>query len=109
MQDRYGEYGFQVVCVLTQDSAEEKDHINCFMKDIGLRLPVLLDELGIIGARYGVALPPAHYLIEEGILRGFYMSLEGENRVDFEKLLGDVLDIPIGVPIPGPSDLLPPY
>ena len=63
--------------MLTQDSAEERGHINNFMTSNGFRLPVLLDELGIIAARYGVALPPAHYLIEEGILRGFYMNLGG--------------------------------
>jgi hypothetical protein len=63
--------------VLTRDSAEERGHISNFMTSNGFRLPVLLDELGIIAARYGVALPPAHYLTEEGILRGFYMNLGG--------------------------------
>jgi peroxiredoxin len=108
LQDRYGKYGFKAVCVLSQDPAE-RDYIRSFTEKKGLRLLVLLDEFEIIGARYGVAILPTHYVIKEGILRGFYLNLHGENRKHFEGLLSEILEIPIGVPIPAPSDLLPPY
>src|SRR5712691_933441 len=56
--------------LLTIDLQEEADTITPFRRDLGLRLPVLLDEDGDVTRRYGVRALPATFLIDrDGILR----------------------------------------
>lgn len=52
VQDQHGASGLQVLCVLTQDSSRE-DAVRKFIQELGIKLPVLLDDYGIIGKRTG--------------------------------------------------------
>ncbi len=51
IQDKNANKGLQVVAVLTQDSSNE-NVVKEFMEKLGVNLPVLMDEYGIIGKRY---------------------------------------------------------
>ena len=56
--------------LLTIYIQEDADTINPFRRELGLRLPVLLDENGDVTRSYGVRALPATFLIDrDGILR----------------------------------------
>jgi peroxiredoxin len=94
LQDQHGAPGLQVLCVLTQDSSKE-DVIRKFMQELGVKLPVLLDEHGIIGKRYGVTGLPCNFVIDkEGFLRAKYLGYSEAVKRDFEGRLRDLLSVP---------------
>jgi len=94
VQDQHGSLGLQVLCVLTQDSSKE-DGVRKFMQGLGVKLPVLLDEHGIIGKRYGVTGLPCNFVIDgEGILKAKYLGYSEAVRRDFEGRLKGLLSIP---------------
>ena len=93
IQDQHGDKGLQVVAVLTQDSSKE-DAVGKFMKGLGVKLPVLSDEHGIIGKRYGVTGLPCNFVIDgEGILKAKYLGYSEAVRRDFEGRLKGLLSI----------------
>lgn len=95
LQEQLGSRGFQVPSVLTQDSSAKAEGVKEFMQNLGVHLPVLLDELGIIGKRYGVAALPCNALIDkEGVLRGKYLGYTREVKKDFEGRLKPLLSPP---------------
>jgi hypothetical protein len=58
-------------------------------------LPVLLDEYGIIGKRYGVTGLPCNFLIaKKGFLRARYLGYSEEVKRDFESRLKGLLSTP---------------
>jgi peroxiredoxin len=94
IQDQNGPLGLQVLCVLTQDSSREEG-VRKFMEELGVKLPVLLDEYGIIGKRYGVTGLPCNFVIEkEGFLRAKYLGYSEAVRGDLEGRLRERLSIP---------------
>jgi len=95
LQEQLGNQGFQVLSVLTQDSSAKADGIKKFFQDLGVNLPVLLDELGIIGKRYGVTALPCNVLIDkDGILRGKYLGYNQDVKKEFEGRLKPLLSPP---------------
>jgi hypothetical protein len=65
------------------------------MEKLALKLPVLLDEYGIIGKRYGVTGLPCNFVIDkEGFLKAKYLGYSEAVKQDFEGRLKDVLSIP---------------
>lgn len=91
VQDRYGASGLQVLCVLTQDAAKE-DRVKKFMQDLGVRLPVLTDEFGIIGKRYMVTGLPCNFVVnKEGVLRAKYLGYSEDVKRHFEGQLKGLL------------------
>ena len=65
------------------------------MEELGIKLPVLLDEHGIIGKRYGVTGLPCNFVIEKGgFLRAKYLGYSEAVRKDFEGRLRELLSIP---------------
>jgi peroxiredoxin len=94
VQNQHGPLGLQVLCILTQDSSKE-DVVRKFMEKLALKLPVLLDEYGIIGKRYGVTGLPCNFVIDkEGFLKAKYLGYSEAVKQDFEGRLKDVLSIP---------------
>jgi len=94
MQAQYGHLGLQIICVLTQDSSKE-DAVKKFMQSLGVTLPVLLDEYGIIGKRYLVTGLPCNYLIDkEGILKAKYLGYSEAVKRHFEGKLKELIPIP---------------
>jgi cytochrome c biogenesis protein CcmG/thiol:disulfide interchange protein DsbE len=94
VRDQHGPLGVQVLCVLTQDSSKE-EVVRKFMEELGIKLPVLLDEHGIIGKRYGVTGLPCNFVIgKEGFLRAKYLGYSEAVRRDFEGRLRELLSIP---------------
>jgi hypothetical protein len=62
------------------------------MQDLGVKLPVLLDEFSIIGKRYGVTGLPCNFLIDkEGILRAKYLGYSEAVKQEFESRFKDLL------------------
>ncbi|TME27312.1 MAG: TlpA family protein disulfide reductase [Chloroflexi bacterium] len=60
----------QQFTLLTIDLQEDAASINAFRTELGLRLPVLLDEDGEVTRSYGVRALPATFLIDQrGVLR----------------------------------------
>jgi peroxiredoxin len=95
LQEQLGSQGFQVLSVLTQDSSAKADAVKKFLQDLGVNLPVLLDEHGIIGKRYGVTALPCNVLIDkDGILRGKYLGYNEDVKKDFEGRLKPLLSLP---------------
>lgn len=94
VQDQHGALGLQVLCVLTQDTSKE-DAVKKFMQGLGVKLPVLLDENGIIGKRYGVIGLPCNFVIDgERVLKAKYLGYSEAVRRDFEGRLKGLLSIP---------------
>lgn len=94
MQNQHGHLGLQVLCVLTQDSSKE-DAVKKFMQSLGVTLPVLLDEYGIIGKRYVVTGLPCNFLIDkEGILKAKYLGYSEAVKRHFEGKLKELIAIP---------------
>ncbi len=95
LQEQLGSQGFQVLSVLTQDSSAKADGIKKFLQDLGVNLPVLLDEHGIIGKRYGVTALPCNVLIDkDGVLRGKYLGYNQDVKKEFEGRLKPLLSPP---------------
>jgi len=83
--------GIEILAVLTQDSSKE-EATKKFLQGLGVQLPVLLDENGIIGKRYAVTGLPCNFLVDrEGILRAKYLGYSEAVRQDFEKRLREIL------------------
>src|SRR6266702_3318701 len=60
----------QPFVLFTIDLQEDAETIGPFRRELGLRLPVLLDEDGDVTRSYGVRALPATFLIDrDGILR----------------------------------------
>jgi len=94
VQDQYGNIGLQILAVHTQDSSKE-NMVKEFMEKLGVKLPVLMDEFGIIGKRYAVTGLPANFLIDnEGILRARYLGYSEAVKRDFEGKLKGLLPVP---------------
>lgn len=94
IQKRYEEKELQVICILTQDPAKENT-VKEFMKKLGVNLPVLLDEYGIIAKRYQVTVLPFNFLIDkEGVLRNTYLGYNNEVKQRFEIELRNQLTKP---------------
>lgn len=84
VQDQYAGRGLQLLSILTQDSPKE-DSVQRFMQSLGVRMPVLLDENGIIGKRYAVTGLPCNFLIDQqGVLRAKYLGYSDAVKRDFE-------------------------
>lgn len=91
LQDRYGPKGLRVMTVLTQDSAKE-NAVREFMGRLGVHLPVLTDEYGIIGKRYAVTGLPCNFLIDkDGVLRAKFLGYSEQVKKQFEGQLGNLL------------------
>jgi peroxiredoxin len=85
LQGQLGSRGFQVLAVHTQDPATKAEGVKKFLDELGVDLPVLLDEYGIIGKRYGVIALPCNVLIDkEGTLRAKYLGYSEAVKEDFE-------------------------
>jgi peroxiredoxin len=94
VQDQNGNKGLQVLCILTQDSSKETA-VKEFMEKLGVKLPVLLDEYGIIGKRYVVTALPCNFVVDkEGILKAKYFGYSGDVKRHFEGQLGSLLSNP---------------
>jgi peroxiredoxin len=92
--NQHGHLGLQILCVLTQDSSKE-EAVKKFMQSLGVALPVLLDEYGIIGKRYLVTGLPCNYLIDkEGILKARYLGYSEAMKRHFEGKLKELIAIP---------------
>jgi peroxiredoxin len=95
LQGQLGSQGFQVLAVHTQDPSAKAEGIKKFLDELGFSLPVLLDEHGIIGKRYGVTALPCNVLIDkDGILRGKYFGYNEDVKKDFEGRLKPLLSPP---------------
>jgi peroxiredoxin len=94
VQDQHGDKGLQVVAVLTQDTSKP-DAVRDFMKKLGVSLPVLTDEYGIIGKRYTIIGLPANFIIhKEGFLKARYLGYSEAVKRDFESRLVNLLSAP---------------
>ncbi len=95
LQDRWGNQGLQVLGVHTQDPSAKTEGVKKFLDELGINLPVLLDEYGIIGKRYGVIALPCNVLIDkEGTLRAKYMGYSEAVKKDFEGKFRPLLGVP---------------
>jgi peroxiredoxin len=84
VQDKNADKGLQVVAVLTQDSSKGKT-VKEFMGKLGVDLPVLTDEYGIIGKRYAVTALPCNFVIDkDGILKAKYFGYSEDVKRHFE-------------------------
>ncbi len=85
LQGQLGGQGFQVLAVHTQDPSAKAEGIKKFLEELGVSLPVLLDEYGIIGKRYGVTALPCNVLIDKaGTLQAKYLGYSEAVKKDFE-------------------------
>jgi peroxiredoxin len=92
LQGQLGSRGFQVLAVHTQDPAAKAEGVKKFLDELGVSLPVLLDEHGIIGKRYGVTALPCNVLIDkDGVLRGKYLGYNQDVKKEFEGRLKPLL------------------
>ena len=91
IQDQYITQGLQVLAILTQDSSKESA-VKEFMGKLGVNLPVLTDEFGIIGKRYTVTGLPCNFVVDkEGILKAKYFGYGEDVKRRFEGKLKDLL------------------
>ena len=91
VQDQYGEKGLQVVAVLTQDASKEAA-VKEFMRKLGVNVPVLTDEYGIIGKRYAITYLPTNFMIgKDGILKGRYFGYSEDVKRHFEEQLKNLI------------------
>jgi peroxiredoxin len=94
VQDQHGSLGLRVLCILTQDTAKP-DVVRDFMTKLGVSLPVLTDEYGIIGKRYAITGLPCNFVVDnEGILRARYLGYSEAVKRDFEGKLKGLLAAP---------------
>jgi len=94
IQNQYGSQWLQVLGVLTQDSAKESE-AKTFLQKLNVNLPVLMDEDGIIGKRYGLTGLPCNFMIDKGgLLRVKYLGYSEDVKRDFERRLVEVLSAP---------------
>ena len=94
VQDQYGGLGLQVLCILTQDSSKG-NAVKEFMEKLGVNLPVLNDEYGIIGKRYLVTGLPCNFVVDkEGILRAKYLGYSVDVKRHFESQLKKLFSSP---------------
>lgn len=95
LQVQLGSRGFLVLAIHTQDSSAKPEAVKKLLDNLGVNLPVLLDEFGIIGKRYGVIALPCNVLIDgEGILRAKYLGYGDAVKKDFEGRLRPLLSPP---------------
>ena len=95
LQEQLGSRGFQVLAVHTQDPSSKAEAVKKFIDNLKVNLPVLLDEYGIIGKRYGVTALPCNVLIDkEGTLRAKYLGYGDAVKKDFEGRLKPLLSPP---------------
>jgi peroxiredoxin len=95
LQEQLGSRGFQVLAIHTQDSSVKAEAVKKFVDNLRVNLPVLLDEYGIIGKRYGVIALPCNVLIDkEGILRAKYLGYGDAVKKDFEGRMKPLLSPP---------------
>jgi len=95
LQEQLGSRGFLVLAVHTQDSSVKAEAVKKFIDGLRVNLPVLLDEYGIIGKRYGVTALPCNVLIDqEGILRAKYLGYGDAVKKDFEGRMKPLLSPP---------------
>jgi len=94
VQDQYGNIGLQIFAVHTQDSSKE-NVVKEFMEKLGVKIPVLLDEYGIIGKRYAVTALPCNFVVDkDGILKAKYFGYGEDVKKRFEKQLKGLLSKP---------------
>jgi len=80
-----------VLAILTQDPSKENP-VKEFMGKLGVSLPVLTDEYGIIGKRYAVTALPCNFLVDkDGILKAKYFGYEEDVKRHFEGQLRSLL------------------
>ncbi len=95
LQEQLESRGFLALAVHTQDPSAKTEAVKKFLDDLRVNLPVLLDEYGIIGKRYGVIALPCNVLIDkEGILRAKYLGYGDAVKKDFEGRLKPLLSPP---------------
>jgi len=95
LQGQLGSQGFQVLAVHTQDPSAKAEGIQKFLEELKISLPVLLDEYGIIGKRYGVTALPCNVLIDkEGTLQAKYLGYNEAVKKDFEGKFRPLLSLP---------------
>jgi peroxiredoxin len=91
VQDQHGDKGIQVLCILTQDSSKESA-VKEFMGKLGINLPVLMDEYGVIGKRYVVTALPCNFVVDkDGILKAKYFGYGEDVKRHFEGQLRGLL------------------
>ena len=94
IQDKNADKGIQVLCILTQDSSKESA-VKEFMGMLGINLPVLIDEYGIIGKRYAVTALPCNFVVDkDGILKARYFGYSEDVKRHFEGQLRNLLSNP---------------
>jgi len=94
IQDQHGDKGLQVLAVLTQDSSKETA-VKGFMGKLGVNLPVLTDEYGIIGKRYFVTALPCNFVADkDGFLKAKYFGYSEDVKKHFEGQLKSLLSNP---------------
>ncbi len=94
VQDKNADKGLEVVALLTQDSSNG-NVVKEFMEKLGVKLPVLLDEYGIIGKRFAVTALPCNFVIDkDGILKAKYFGYSEDVKRHFEGQLKDLLSNP---------------
>jgi len=95
LQEQLGNRGFLALAVHTQDFSVKAEGVKKFLDSLKVSLPVLLDEYGIIGKRYGVTALPCNVLIDpKGILRAKYLGYGDAVKKDFEGRLTPLLSPP---------------
>ena len=94
VQDQYGNRGLQVLAIHTQDSSKG-NVVKEFMEKLGVNVPVLNDEYGIIGKRYLVTGLPCNIVVDkEGILRAKYLGYSEDVKRHFESQLKKLFSSP---------------
>jgi len=79
-----GTVGFRSLAIYTQDSSKG-NVVKEFMEKLGVNLPVLSDEYGIIEKRYLVTGLPCNFVVDqEGILRAKYLGYSEDVKRHFE-------------------------
>jgi peroxiredoxin len=95
LQEQLGSRGFLALAVHTQDPSAKAEAVKNFLDSLKVSLPVLLDEYGIIGKRYGVIALPCNVLIDQGgILRAKYLGYGEAVKKEFEGRLRSLLAPP---------------
>ena len=80
--ERYArKYAGQLV-ILGIDSQESAEIVQPFVTQMGITFPILLDQSGIVSARYFVKdFPYTFFVDESGILRGQHLGLLSEEKL----------------------------
>ncbi len=94
VQDKNADKRLQVLAILTQDPSKENP-VKEFMDKLGVSLPVLTDDYGIIGKRYAVTALPCNFVIDkDGIMKGKYFGYSEDVKRHFEGQLRSLLSNP---------------